>query len=235
MDADLSFYLIATFEAVAGQIKYVYLRVVRYRNALVTDSNKIERVVVVFLVPTRHHFGDKRLSSKKQNRPEEGLMITSGGFVSVAVIVLLLGCSGSDNSAAPSTMMNPGASPAISFAQGSGFDALVRSIVLTDDGSRDIYVGGDFARYNGTTSRGLIRLHPDGTVANTFGFDGYVAGIALAGTGNCELYVLGEFVQFSAFQRTSGTPARSSDSDRGARSGVPPPGCIRPILDCPVG
>jgi hypothetical protein len=53
VDADLSFYLIATVEAVAGQIKYVYLRVVRYRNALVTDSDRIEPFVVDFLVPTR--------------------------------------------------------------------------------------------------------------------------------------------------------------------------------------
>jgi hypothetical protein len=48
-------------------------------------------------------------------------------------------------------------------------------------------------------SKGLIRLHSDGTLANTFGFDGSVAGIALARTDNCELYVLGDGFGFQHF------------------------------------
>lgn len=125
-------------------------------------------------------------------------MITSGWFMSVAAMIWLLGCSSSDNPTAPPPTMGPGTSPVMAFVQGSGFDGrVVGSIVLANDGTGDFYVGGDFTTYNGTASKGLIRLHPDGTVASTFGFDGSVAGLALARTGGSELYVLGPFTQFN--------------------------------------
>ena len=84
------------------------------------------------------------------------------------------------------------------FNQGSGFNGIVRRIVVADDGSRDVYVGGDFTTYNGTVANGLIRLHPDGTVAHTFGqgLDGAVMDLALAKTGGGELYVIGGFTHF---------------------------------------
>src|SRR6266545_2927418 len=67
------------------------------------------------------------------------------------------------------------------FNQGSGFNGPVGSIVLAQDGSGDIYVGGEFTTYKGTLANRLIRLHPDGTVAQTFGqgFDGIVSDAAL--------------------------------------------------------
>jgi hypothetical protein len=85
-----------------------------------------------------------------------------------------------------------------SFNQGSGFNGIVRSIVVADDGSRDVYVGGEFTTYNGTAANGLIRLHPDGTVAHTFGqgVDGAVMDLVLAKTGGGELYVIGGFTHF---------------------------------------
>jgi hypothetical protein len=84
------------------------------------------------------------------------------------------------------------------FNQGSGFNGSVSSVLLAQDGSGDIYVGGEFTSYNGTVANRLIRLHPDGTVAQTFGqgFDGVVGDLALAKTGGGELYVLGGFTQF---------------------------------------
>jgi hypothetical protein len=84
------------------------------------------------------------------------------------------------------------------FNQGSGFNGRVGSIVLAQDGSGDVYVGGEFTAYNGTVANRLIRLHPDGTVAQTFGqgFDNNVGDLALAKTGGGELYVLGGFTQF---------------------------------------
>jgi hypothetical protein len=85
-----------------------------------------------------------------------------------------------------------------SFNQGSGFNGIVRSIVVADDGSRDVYVGGEFTSYNGTLANGLIRLHPDGTVAHTFGqgVDGAVMDLVFAKTGGGELYVIGGFTHF---------------------------------------
>jgi hypothetical protein len=75
------------------------------------------------------------------------------------------------------------------FNQGSGFNAVVNSIALVQDGSGDIYVAGEFTAYKGTVVNRLIRLHADGTVAQTFGkVDGFPH-LALAKTG--ELYVLG--------------------------------------------
>jgi hypothetical protein len=84
------------------------------------------------------------------------------------------------------------------FNQGSGFNGGVNSIVLAQDGTEDIYVSGEFTAYKGTVANHLIRLHPDGTVAQTFGqgFDGIVNDLALARTGGGELYVLGLFTRF---------------------------------------
>jgi uncharacterized delta-60 repeat protein len=55
-----------------------------------------------------------------------------------------------------------------SFVVGSGFDGRVSSIVPATDGSGDIYVGGYFSTYNGTTVSGLVRLNSDGLLDNVF-------------------------------------------------------------------
>ena len=52
-----------------------------------------------------------------------------------------------------------------------------------------MYTLAEFTNYNGTPANHLVRLHPDGTVAQTFGdgFDQYVGLIALHATvaGTC--------------------------------------------------
>ena len=75
---------------------------------------------------------------------------------------------------------------------------VVRQILLAEDGTRDIYVRGDFTSYQGSMANELIRLHADGRVANRFGegFDGHIYRIALAKTGGGGLYVSGAFVHF---------------------------------------
>jgi hypothetical protein len=85
------------------------------------------------------------------------------------------------------------------FTQGTGFNAIVRTVVMTQDGTQDLYVGGDFTTYNGTAANHLIRLHPDGTVANTFGqgFDQVILALALATDGSNALYAAGFFKQFN--------------------------------------
>jgi hypothetical protein len=75
---------------------------------------------------------------------------------------------------------------------------VVRQILFAEDSTRDIYVRGDFTSYQGLAANELIRLHPDGSVANRFGegFDGHIYRIALSNTGSGELYVSGEFAHF---------------------------------------
>jgi uncharacterized delta-60 repeat protein len=66
------------------------------------------------------------------------------------------------------------------FAVGTGFDGIVRAVAAATDGSGDVYVGGDFANYNGTAAPRIIRLNPDGTV--DAGFD---VGTGTAGAVHC--------------------------------------------------
>jgi uncharacterized delta-60 repeat protein len=91
------------------------------------------------------------------------------------------------------------------FNVGDGFTyptrASVNSISQASDGSGDLYVGGDFATYNGTDSNGLIRLNSDGTVNDSFnvgsGFDGQVNCISPANDGSGDLYVGGDFATYN--------------------------------------
>ena len=134
-------------------------------------------------------------------------MITSGGLMSVAAMIWLLGCSSSDNPTAPPPTMGPGTSPVMAICAGLRLRCTRERHRAGNDGSGDFYVGGDFTTYNGTASKGLIRLHPDGAVANTFGFDGSVASLALATTGGGELYVLsGTFSPTVGFTHFNGQP-----------------------------
>ena len=97
----------------------------------------------------------------------------------------------------------PGSAPPGSgsggFTQGTGFNAHVRTIVTAQDGTNDLYVGGDFTTYNGQPANHLIRLRPNGTVAQTFGqgFDEVVVALALATDGSHALYAGGPFTQFN--------------------------------------
>jgi hypothetical protein len=85
------------------------------------------------------------------------------------------------------------------FTQGTGFNSHVRQIVMAQDGTHDLYVGGDFTTYNGTAANHLTRLHPNGTVAQSFGqgFDELVYFLGLATDGNNALFAGGGFTQFN--------------------------------------
>jgi hypothetical protein len=102
---------------------------------------------------------------------------------------------GQSGSASDSVVVQARVAP---FNQGSGFNDRVNSIVLAQDGTEDIYVGGVFTAYQGTVANRLIRLHPDGTVVQVFGqgFDNLVYTLVLAKTGGSELYVRGGFTRF---------------------------------------
>jgi len=69
------------------------------------------------------------------------------------------------------------------FATGVGFNGPVNSIVAADDGSGDIYVGGNFTEYDGKAVSGLVRLKSSGLL-DDIGFApapvANVEGVALA-------------------------------------------------------
>ena len=80
------------------------------------------------------------------------------------------------------------------FRTGAGIAGSVHALALAADGSGDVYVGGDFWRYDGEPCGGLLRLHPDGTVDASFSvgsFDGPVTAIAPVEDGSGAVYVGG--------------------------------------------
>ncbi|MEJ2406513.1 MAG: hypothetical protein P8171_19895 [Candidatus Thiodiazotropha sp.] len=87
------------------------------------------------------------------------------------------------------------------FALGSGFDNFVTSIVQASDGSGDIYVAGNFTRYNGIESNHIVRLNSDGTVDSSFavgtGFDIIVLALAPASDNSGDIYVGGTFTSYN--------------------------------------
>lgn len=75
----------------------------------------------------------------------------------------------------------------------------VKSIVLANDGSGDIYVGGEFTTVNGVTVNHLVRLNSDGSIDYNFdvmsggGFDRLILAIAPTTDGSGDIYVGGAF------------------------------------------
>ncbi len=90
------------------------------------------------------------------------------------------------------------------FSVGTGFNNEVWEIAPVGDGSGDIYVGGQFTSYNGTSRSGFIRLNPDGTVDGTpslgSGFTDvggvYVLAILPDRDGSGDVYVGGKFERY---------------------------------------
>src|SRR5215203_5967985 len=80
----------------------------------------------------------------------------------------------------------PGSASGGAFTQGTGFNSIVRTMVMAQDGTNDVYVGGDFTTYNGEPANHLVRLHSNGAVASTFGqgFDEVVIDLGLAADGS---------------------------------------------------
>lgn len=89
------------------------------------------------------------------------------------------------------------------FTNGTGFNNNVYIIAPANDGSGDVYVGGNFTRYNGTdVGSGLIRLNNDGSIDAVFdtgltGFNNSVSVIAVATDGNGDVYVGGFFTNYN--------------------------------------
>lgn len=93
--------------------------------------------------------------------------------------------------------LNPNGSIDPSFSIGTGFDYNVNAIAVQSDGK--VLVGGGFYNYNGTTSKYLIRLNPNGTADPTFsvgtGFNSNVQDIKIQPDG--KILVCGNFTTYN--------------------------------------
>ncbi len=82
------------------------------------------------------------------------------------------------------------------FSISTGFNALVRAVVLQPDGKS--IIGGEFTSYNGAPAPKITRLNLDGTIDNSFnpgtGFDGSVTNISLQNDG--KIIAGGYFLSF---------------------------------------
>ncbi len=54
------------------------------------------------------------------------------------------------------------------FNYGSGFNAIVKTLAPLDADANEVYVGGDFTRYQGTTVNRLVKLNSQGSVDSSF-------------------------------------------------------------------
>jgi uncharacterized delta-60 repeat protein len=88
--------------------------------------------------------------------------------------------------------------PVASFVPGIGFNFVVNALASAGDGTGDVYVGGQFTQYQGTTARRIARLRPDGTPATSFssgtGFNGEVRALVTGPLGR--VYVGGTFTTY---------------------------------------
>ena len=87
------------------------------------------------------------------------------------------------------------------FVPGSGFNGSVFSIATATDGSGDLYIGGEFTAYNGTTTNRIARVKGDGSLDTGFdagsGLNSFVGSIAPASDGSGDLYIGGGFTVYN--------------------------------------
>ncbi len=105
--------------------------------------------------------------------------------------------------------LNANGSIDTSFDPGTGTDRIsgiflsgreVNAIALTQDGSGDVYIGGNFNMYNESPANRIVRLNSDGSIDTQFdfgtGFNGIVNSIALANDGSQTIYAGGSFSSY---------------------------------------
>lgn len=85
-----------------------------------------------------------------------------------------------------------------SFNTGAGFNFNVFSIADTLDGSGDIYVGGSFFSYSGSTANRIVRVRSNGTINTSINFGtGFNSNVlAIEPTSSNQVYMGGNFTSY---------------------------------------
>ena len=98
--------------------------------------------------------------------------------------------------------LHPDGSLDSGFDTGAGLVGTVESITPAIDGFGDIYVGGQFLDYDGTTVGSIARLNLAGTLDTNFdtgtGFNDATNSVALATDGSGDVYVGGWFTRYKS-------------------------------------
>src|SRR5262245_18989532 len=79
-----------------------------------------------------------------------------GAGLVLALVLLAIVCNSENNANNPASNQIP------------SFNGTVFTISLSADGSKDVYVGGDFTTYNGAQANRIVRLNADGTIDQAF-------------------------------------------------------------------
>jgi hypothetical protein len=158
-------------------------------------------------------------------------------FVAVYLLVSMTmiavsGCGGGNGGG----VGPPPTSSGSGFNQARAFDREVNGIVPVNDGSGDVFVAGAFTTFTDTVSNRLIRLHADGTIAQSFpdGFNDTVLRLVAAGDNTGGVYALGWFTQFNGqpapgLVRLNRDGTRDTSFQLGAMD--QPPTAVAPIPD----
>lgn len=99
--------------------------------------------------------------------------------------------------------ITPSGADDLDFVTGTGFNDnyVIRTVAMAKDGSRDIYVGGDFISYDGDPAFRIARLNRDGSLDTGFatgsGFNVRVLTIAPAADGSGDVLVGGDFTEYN--------------------------------------
>ncbi len=126
--------------------------------------------------------------------------------------------------------------------QGTGFSggSTVSVVLPADDGTSDVYAGGDFGMFNSVAKQGLVRLTSSGNLQPSFntgvGFNGSVNALLLDPDGSGDLYVAGSF---TTYQGTAVTRVVRLNSDGSLDTGFQilkgPNGIANALLAGPPG
>jgi uncharacterized delta-60 repeat protein len=86
------------------------------------------------------------------------------------------------------------------FNQGTGFNGVVNSIVIQNDGK--IIIGGNFSLYNGISRNNILRINSNGTLDSTFnigvGTNSVINSIAYQSDG--KIIICGDFTTYNGLQ-----------------------------------
>ncbi len=95
-----------------------------------------------------------------------------------------------------------------SYNVGSGFDELVESAVIQNDGK--VVAGGWFVAYNGTPASGIARVNTDGSPDGTFQYGtGFTAGKGAGGATAMALQKDGKIIAGGIFSAYNGNPVEN--------------------------